>query len=292
LTAADRKQSSRRARVTALMPVKAYHEAYLEDAVCSMLQQTCPDWRLLVIAARRKRKGLARALGEHLEDPRIEMVENEGRQLAGSLNTGMRHAGTEFVAILLGDDVWSRDAVEVLVRNIASSPETDFFHSARRAMDQDGRPISDVLPSRPTVSVDDFFVRSPAKHLLCWRREMGLSIGGMDETLNSVGVDDYDFPWSMAEHGASFRSIPECLYIFRDHRETFRLTTHLPLDHHKRELARILRKHGADEYTIATRVAQAENGYLRQCLYRSRTDRWIKRLTGQATRNAWREPYA
>jgi glycosyltransferase involved in cell wall biosynthesis len=275
------------------MPVKAYHEPYLNEAVQSMLAQTCPDWRLLIIADARQPAALERILARHLADPRIAMIPTEGRQLAGSLNTGMRRAETEFVAILLGDDVWSRDAVEVLMRHITSSPGIDFFHSARRAMDADGRPISSVMPSQPSFSVDDFLVRSPVKHLLCWRRERGLAIGGMDESLNSVGVDDYDFPWSMAESGASFEAIPDCLYIYRDHREAFRLTTHLPLSHHKRELARILRKHGADESTIATRVVEAEGGYLRQCLYRSQFDRWMKRLRLRADdpRRGWREPY-
>ena len=32
---------------------------------------------------------------------------NEGRKLAGAMNTGMRHAETPFVAILLSDDMWA-----------------------------------------------------------------------------------------------------------------------------------------------------------------------------------------
>jgi hypothetical protein len=43
----------------------------------------------------------------------------------------------------------------------------------------------------------------------------------MDGTLNSVGPDDFDFPWSMAEHGAVVRAIPDCLYLDRDHRSSF-----------------------------------------------------------------------
>jgi glycosyltransferase involved in cell wall biosynthesis len=279
--------------VTALMPVKAYHRGYLLAAVDSMLEQTRPEWRLLVIVERRKRAELQSILAEALADPRIEMVENEGRQLAGSLNTGMRLAQTEFVAILLGDDRWAPEAVEVLARHIAASPGIDFFHSARRAMDAAGRPLSSVMPSQPEISPEDFIAMSPVKHLLCWRREMGLAIGGMDESLNSVAVDDYDFPWSMAEHGASFQAIPDCLYSYRDHRDHFRLTTHLPLNHHKRELARIMRKHGADEPTIARRIADAEQGYMRQCLYRSRFDLWMKRLGLRAhdPQHGWRQPY-
>ena len=273
------------------MPVSAFHEPFLHEAIGSILEQTCPDWQLLIIAEKRQRSKLESVLVEQLADPRIEMITNQGRQIGGSFNTAMRRAETEFVAILLGDDVWSPTAVEVLTKYITASPGIDFFHSARRAMDAEGRLVSSVMPSRPSVSVDDFAIKSPVKHLLCWRREKGLAIGGMDESLNSVGVDDYDFPWSMAERGARFKAIPDCLYIYRDHREFFRLTTHLPLSHHKRELARILRKHGVGESTISSRVAAAERGYLRQCLYRSRLDRWLKRLRGHDPGAGWRELY-
>ena len=111
----------------------------------------------------------------------------------------------------------------------------------------------------------------------------------MDESLNSVGPDDFDFPWSMAEHGATFKAVADCLYIYRDHRASYRLTTHLPLSHHKREIARIMGKHGAPPTAIAERLRTAEASYLKQCLYRSRFDRLLK--VGR-TPDVWREPYA
>ena len=274
------------------MPVKAYDERFLHEAVGSMDSQTVPDWRLLVIVEESDRTGLEQVLSRHLADPRIDLIVNEGRKLAGAFNTGMRQARSEFVAILLGDDLWSADAVAVLTDSIRTYPEADFFHSSRRIIDEAGRRISSIHRSRADVSIDDFGTLScPVKHLLCWRRDMGLAIGGMDESLDSVGVDDFDFPWSMAEGGASFRAIPNCLYVYRDHRECFRLTTHLPRDHHKREIARILRKHEVDASSIAAQVAGAERSYLRQCVYDSRLDRWLKRVARHDPRAGWRETY-
>jgi hypothetical protein len=137
----------------------------------------------------------------------------------------------------------------------------------------------------------DFVSGSPVKHLLCWRRERGLSIGGIDESINSVGPDDWDFPWRMAEDRAVFKSVPEPLYIFRDHRECERLTTHLPLSVHKREIRRIMRKHGVPRSEIERHIEAAEKGFLRQCVYRSRIDRWIKTVRGYDVRGGWREQY-
>lgn len=277
--------------LTALMPVKEHHERYLTESVGSILAQTDPRWRLLVIGETSVRRDLERVLAEALADPRVELIDNRGRKLAGAFNTGMRTARTDFVAIALGDDLWAPEAVEVLAAGMAAHPEADFFHSSRRVIDEDGEPLSSVHPSRAGVSLEDFGSSSPVKHLMCWRGRLGLEVGGMDESLNSVGVDDYDFPWVMAEGGAEFREIPECLYLYRDHRESYRLSTHLPRNHHRREIARIMRKHGVDEASIAEHLAQAEDGFLRQCLYGSRPARWIRRLVRDDPRRTPREEY-
>jgi glycosyltransferase involved in cell wall biosynthesis len=277
--------------VTVLMPIRKYDPDYLGDAVDSLLEQTSPAWRLLGILDGARPDGVKAALGPRLEDPRVDLVRNEGRRLAGALNTGMRHARTDFVAILFADDMWEPAAVEVLLRNIGARRDVDFFHSSRRVVAEDGEPISDVLPSRPDVTLADFGLGGPVKHLLCWRREKALSFGGMDERLNSVGPDDYDFPWTMAEHGAVFGSIPECLYVIRDHRSYFRLTTHLPRSVQIREIRRIHRKHGVDRLATERFVRTASRGYLRQCLYRSRADRWLRGRLRVGRGEAWRETW-
>lgn len=277
--------------VTALLPVKEFHPDYLRRSLASIERQTSPRWRLLVITEEPEPVGLAEALAPALRDARVQLVLNEGRGLAGAINTGMRLASSEYVGILLGDDMWSPDAVQVLSSRIEGSPTVDFFHSSRVIVDGDDRAISPVYPAREHFTLEDFALGSPVKHLLCWRRLAGLSIGGLDETLSSVGADDYDFPWSMAESGLGFEAVPECLYLYRDHRDSFRLTTHLPRSTHARALRRILRKHGLGLLQSELMVARARASYLRQCLYRSRVDRWLKQRRRYDAHEGWHEKY-
>ena len=126
-------------------------------------------------------------LAPQLLDPRIRLIENEGRKLAGAFNTGMRHATTAFVAILLGDDMWAPEAIGVLGEARSTHPAVDFFHSTRRVIDDDGVPISRIYDVRHDVTLADFEAQAPVKHLLCWRRLKGLEVGGMDESLNCRG---------------------------------------------------------------------------------------------------------
>lgn len=277
--------------VTALVPVHAYDPIFLHAAIHSLQQQTQPTWRALVIVEPERHLAFAAELQPELADSRITLIDNEGRELAGAFNTGMRHAQTRFVAILLADDMWAPEAVAVLERSIRERPGVDFFHSARRVIDADGASISSVHGARDDVTLHDFETGAPVKHLLCWRRELGLAAGGMDERSQSVGPDDLDFPWVMAEHGATFGAIGECLYVYRDHRAHFRLTTHLPRSVHRRELARIFRKHGLSRSLARRRIRAASRSYLRQCLYRSPFEQRVRETLGLQPRRPWRERY-
>jgi glycosyltransferase involved in cell wall biosynthesis len=276
--------------VAAVMPVKTYDPEYLECAINSLFGQTCPDWHLVAVVEPADQARIERALGFWLNDDRIALVTNEGARLAGAINTGTKLAPSEFVSLLFADDLWAPQAVEVLIRNIEAFPETDFFHSSRLIIDDEGRPISSVHRARHSVKLADFWTSAPVKHLLCWRRSMALAIGGLDERSLSVGPDDLDFPWTMAEHGATFKAIEDCLYLYRDHRRVERLTTHLPRRVHTRELRRIFKKHGLSRSEIRERTIEARQTYLRQCLYRLPLEQDVRRRMGWHAQ-PWRDQY-
>jgi len=264
--------------ITVLMPLKNYHPLFLEKSIQSLFKQTSPHWKLLIIIERVDLNKFNKLLEKQLKDPRIEMIINSGLILAGAFNTGIKLGATEFVAILLSDDMWAPEAVETLHHYISENPGIDFFHSSRVIIDENDNPISQIYKSKESFSVDDFKLGSPVKHLLCWRKEKALSFGGLDESLNSVGPDDYDFPWTMAENGAAFKAVNECLYLYRNHLKAFRLTTHLPLSVHKKEIERILIKHGVEREIIKKRIAHGEKTYLQECLYNNKIERFFKKM--------------
>jgi glycosyltransferase involved in cell wall biosynthesis len=279
------------ASLTVFVPLTHYHDAYLRAAIASVYGQTRSDWELLFVVDEAAAEHFRRLLAEPLADPRVRLVINRGRLLAGSYNSAMREARTEFIAPLLGDDLWTPNAVEVLATAIREYPEVDFFHCGRYHIDERGRRLdSDCLPDRP-VTAAEFAKGSPVKHLLCWRVRTGLACGGVDESLNNHGSDDYDFPWTMLEHGAVFRAIPVALYVARDHREGRRLTTHVPRSVQLRELRRILEKHGVAPALVAERLRRARRTYLRQSLFRNELHRWIAERLGFDARRGKRQRY-
>jgi glycosyltransferase involved in cell wall biosynthesis len=280
-------------RVTILLPVTHYHPGFLRQAIESVFAQTRNDWRLLVVVNREDEAHFQEVLAEPFGDSRVGLVRNRGQRLAGSYNSAMAAAETEFIAALMGDDLLDPATVETLGRAILAHPDTDFFITGRYFVDADCRRISsDYLPTRP-VTREMFIQRSPVKHLMCWRARRGLACGGVDETLENFGSDDYDFPWTMLEHGAVFTPIQRALYLFRDHREAFRLTTHVPRSVQIRTLRRILEKHGVGPRETRRRIREARRGYLRQSLFRNPLDRWLRASLGLKPRpgQGWRESY-
>jgi glycosyltransferase involved in cell wall biosynthesis len=291
LKAGGSESGGNRQGITVLMPVDSYHEDFLIKAVDSIRAQTSPSWRLLVIVEQKTARDVLRLLRRNGKDSRIQLVRNEGRKLAGAINTGVRNAETDFVAVLLGDDMWAPEAVSVLLHCIDKYPEVDFFHSSRIVIDETDTPISDVLYSRELFEPADFIHGSPVKHLLCWRRNKALAVGGLDESLNSVGPDDYDFPWTMADNGATFKAIRECLYYYRNHCSAYRLTTHLPLSVHKREVRRILKKHGVGllERRRVVKIKKCRGSLGAQCLFRSSIEKWIKGILRYDASKDWKQ---
>jgi glycosyltransferase involved in cell wall biosynthesis/peptidoglycan/xylan/chitin deacetylase (PgdA/CDA1 family) len=247
--------------ITVLLPVHDQRPEFFEVAVRSVLEQTSSQWRLLV--------GLDRSPDwiEHwlhsLAEPRISLVPCPRRGLAAVLNTLMEAAETDFVCILLSDDRLEPQALETVLRFRRKFPNVDFFHSSRREMDADGEWTGPVAPACETVAVPHFVEHgSPVKHLMCWRRSLGLEHGGMREHLSVHGCDDYDFPWRLAEAGASFKAIPDCLYAYRVHNVGPRLTTDTPIQAQVDALQQMFRDHGVAESEVAAYLDRAVEGYL------------------------------
>lgn len=277
--------------MTVIVPVKTLDNPFLPDALQSIFDQTSPRWRLSIVVEPDDIDQARAALAEPLADDRVSLFANQRRGLAGGINTAVAAAHTPFVALLCDDDLWARDAVETLEWYIDALPSVDFFHSGRRIVDHTGRPISSEHPARREVTLEDFESMAPVKHLLCWRRETGMAAGGLYERAASVGPDDLDFPWTMAEHGALFCAVDACLYIYRDHRATDRLTTHIPLSVHIRTLRRMYRRHGVGRAASRARVDEARRTFLQQCLYRNRAERWYRETFRRPPRRIWQDTY-
>ncbi len=233
--------------LTILLPCKNQKREFFLDCVGSVVRQSSPRWKLLILADVGSPPEL-REWAASFHDARIEFVVCPGAGFAAALNHGLRIAETPFVSLLLSDDRYSRVAVETLLQCRKNSPRVDFFYSSRMHIDPEGNQWGPSMRVRPMRLADFETAGSPVKHLLCWRRDLALKIGGMDEELSRHGCDDYDFPWRMAKAGARFEAIVEVLYEYRLHEEHDRLTTSTGLVVQLETLRKMFEKHGVSAW--------------------------------------------
>ena len=239
--------------VTVLVPVHEYEPAFLHAAIESLVQQTAASWRALVIVE--PRDGSGSQASWHASLPTRGLCCSPTRDGTSPVPstpgcvTRRHRSSPSCWPTTCGRRTRSRCSSRTSAR-----ARGRLLPFGRRIVDADGSSISSIHGARPDVTLPDFETTAPVKHLLCWRRALGLAAGGMDERSRSVGPDDLDFPWVMAENGAVFGSLDECLYVYRDHRDHFRLTTHLPRSVQRRELARIFRKHGLSRSLARKRI--------------------------------------
>jgi glycosyltransferase involved in cell wall biosynthesis len=100
---------------------------YLTEAIDSVLNQTLKDWELLIIDDGSKDDSPAYL--DSLTDPRIRVVHQANRGLAGALNRGLELCETEYLGRLDADDVALPTRFEKQLKFLQSHPEVGLVGS-------------------------------------------------------------------------------------------------------------------------------------------------------------------
>ena len=127
-------------RVSVLLP-SYNHEAFLREAVASVLGQTLTDLELVIVDDGSTDGSWA--LIEGFDDPRIVRHRQENRGAHAALNKAheLASAESELVAILNSDDAWDPRWLEVALGTLAARPAAGFCSALLRLIgpEQDPR---------------------------------------------------------------------------------------------------------------------------------------------------------
>jgi glycosyltransferase involved in cell wall biosynthesis len=95
------------------------HEAFIANAVQSVLRQTYTDYELIVVD-----DGSVDGTLEQVSrfGDRVSLISQPNQGVPVSRNTGIRHARGEFVAFLDGDDLWEPEKLECQVAAAGDHP--------------------------------------------------------------------------------------------------------------------------------------------------------------------------
>ncbi len=145
--------------VSVVMPV--YNtERYVQAAITSVLAQTFKDFELLIIDDEGTDTSIE--LCRRYTDPRIRIISQENRGLAGARNTGIRHARGDFIALLDSDDLWTPEKLARHVEHLEARPRVGVSYAASRMIDDDGNLLRIIqIPKLQNVTSQDVFLRNP-----------------------------------------------------------------------------------------------------------------------------------
>ncbi len=134
--------------VSVVVPV--YNMArFLETALQSVLDQTYPNITEIIVVNDDSSDESA-AIARAMPDPRITVIDQDNRGPSGALNTGIRAATGDFIALLDGDDVWLPSKIAEHVAHLDRRPTVGVSFSPSAFIDEDGSPLGEVQSPRLT----------------------------------------------------------------------------------------------------------------------------------------------
>lgn len=125
--------------VSVIMP--AYNaEAYIEEAIRSVMSQTYDRWRLLVLDDGSTDSTVERVQQLARQDSRVTLIQNEENcGAARTRNRGMDLCDEGYVAFLDSDDVWHPEKLEKQI-SLAEETGADILYGSYAIINSDGEP--------------------------------------------------------------------------------------------------------------------------------------------------------
>jgi glycosyltransferase involved in cell wall biosynthesis len=146
-------------KVSVVIPVYGV-ERYIAATLQSVLNQTYSNIEVLIIDDASPDRSVE--ICQQFDDPRIQIIRQANRGLAGARNTGIRHAQGEYLAFIDGDDLWLPDKLAKHVEHLEQSPQVGISFSRSAFIDEAGEPLNTYLmPKLQDITIADLFRGSP-----------------------------------------------------------------------------------------------------------------------------------
>lgn len=146
-------------KVSVVLPVYNV-ERYIAEAVESVLAQTHANFELLIIDDGSPDRSIE--ICERYQDPRIRILRQKNRGLAGARNTGIRHATGEYLAFLDSDDTWMPHKLARHVEHLDFSPAVGLSYCQSAFIDEQSQPLGTYqLPKLSGITTAHLLCRNP-----------------------------------------------------------------------------------------------------------------------------------
>ena len=128
----------------------AFKGRFLNEAITSIVGQTCPDWELIVVDDCSPEP--LEQIVSTFHDSRIRYIRNErnlgGENLVRQWNHSISFATGDHIVLAADDDLYRPTFCEEVIRLAGNYPQADLIHSSVEQIDEEGRHLWDdsILP--------------------------------------------------------------------------------------------------------------------------------------------------
>lgn len=145
--------------VSVIVPVYNV-ENYIAQTINSVLNQTYPHFELLIIDDESPDRSIE--ICQQFKDPRIKIISQKNRGLAGARNTGIRHAQGDYLAFLDSDDLWLPQKLAQHIKHLESFPQVGVSFSRSQFIDGQGKALGIYqMPKLQDITPDHLLCRNP-----------------------------------------------------------------------------------------------------------------------------------
>ena len=141
--------------------VPAYNVAStIHETLVAISNQTFSDFEIVVVddGATDATPNILKAYA----DPRLRVIRQINRGLAGARNTGIHQAKGEYIAFCDGDDIWEPEKLELHLAHFESDSNVGISFAGSSMIDEDGNALKiSQCPKLTDIGAADVFKRNP-----------------------------------------------------------------------------------------------------------------------------------
>lgn len=214
------------ALVSVVVPVYRV-EQYIAATLRSVLAQTYPNFEVWIVDDESPDGSIA--ICRQFDDPRLHIIHQPNRGLAGARNAGIRRSQGDYIAFLDSDDIWLPQKLEKHVAHLEQRPQVGVSYCSSEFIDECGTPLGFYqTPALTNISAGQVLCRNPVSNgsVPVIRRAVLEEIAFPDALHGSEEICYFDESFRESEDVEcwtriavqtewQFEGIPDCLTQYR-----------------------------------------------------------------------------
>ncbi|MFN6517039.1 MAG: CHAT domain-containing protein [Nostoc sp. CreGUA01] len=193
-------------------------EAYLQEAIASVLAQTWQDLELLIWDDGSSDGSVAIAKRYAQQDGRVRVIQGHHQGVAAACKAAINQTSGSYIGIVDSDDILAPTALAETAAVLNRYPETGFVYTDYLNIDADGKLLGYGHRCDIPYSREGLLVNFMTFHFRLMRRSVYDQVGGVNAFFTNTSYD-YDLCLRLSEVAEVCR-VKQPLYFYRIHSQS------------------------------------------------------------------------